>query len=277
VRAAEALGKTLVAGALFASMTYGGAAHAASPCDDPRPGTGTPARVPLFGPADFGTSQEACARTRVALESRGALLVAERDFYGTLLAGAQVRATVGLSRGTWVSVVMPGIEYRFVANATVEAERASLGAGALGLHVPVAETASFRLVTYGRVLLPTETIYTNATRHGLEHGLTGLVRANGWLEIMGTLAFPTTFVSTSGRVTLGVSPVLAVDAIARPARAFGVAAGFGLRPLDSFDPRVQLRLYPFGNAFVALGGTFPMFGRDRTTAGVGLSLGWDGL
>ena len=70
-----------------------GAAHAASPCDDPRPGVGTPARVPLFGPADFGTSQEACARTRVALESRGALLVAERDFYGTLLAGTHVRGS----------------------------------------------------------------------------------------------------------------------------------------------------------------------------------------
>lgn len=269
--------EALAAGLLVASTMVEGAAHAASPCDDPRPGVGTPARVPLFGPADFGTSQEACARTRVALESRGALLVAERDFYGTLLAGTQVRATVALSRGTWLSVVMPGIEYRFVANATVEAERASLGAGALGLHVPVAENGSFRLVTFGRVLLPTETVYTNATRQGLEHGLTGLLRANGWLEVVGTLAFPTTFVTTNGRVTLGASPVLAVDAVARPARAFGIAAGFGLRPLDSFDPRVQLRLYPFRNAFVALGGTFPMLGRDRTTAGVGLSLGWDGL
>lgn len=259
-------------GLLLVSST----ARADSPCDDERPGVGTPVRVPVFGPADWGAPQETCARTRVSLDARAALLVAERDFYGTVLAGLALRATWALPASKlWVSVFAPGLEYRFVANATVEADRASLGAGALGLHVPIAEGHDFSIVTYGRLLAPTETLYANAIRYGADHGVSALYRVSSKLELVSGLGFPMTFVSTSGTVTSAIAPHFSGDVVYRPWRGLGLALGVGLRPLEALDPRAQLRFYPFRGASISLAGLFPLLGRDRTTAGISISLGYE--
>jgi hypothetical protein len=252
-------------------------AMAGGPCDDTRPGTGTPVRVPVFGPADFGTPQEICARTAISVEGRAALLIAERDFYGTLLAGLAVRATVALPRGTWVSAWVPGLESRYVANATVDTDSTSVGAGALGFHVPVAHTERLAFVTYGRLLAPTETVFTNARRYGVEHGTGALVRVSPKLDIVGAIAFASTFTVLPGRVTTVTSPSISGDVVFRPSRGVGLVLGMGLRPLESFDPRAQVRLYPWRNLQISLGGLFPILGRDRTTAALSLSVGWDGI
>lgn len=262
---------------VVAFMMYARTSMAGGPCDDVRPGIGTPVRVPVFGPADFGTPQETCARTSVSVEGRAALLIAERDFYGTLLAGLAVRATVALPRGTWVSAWVPGVESRYVANATVDTDSTSLGAGALGFHVPVAHTERLAFVTYARLLAPTETIFTNARRYGIEHGTSALVRISPKVDVVGSIAFASTFTVVPGRVSTVTSPSISGDVVFRPSRGVGLVLGMGLRPLESFDPRAQVRLYPWRNLQISLGGLFPILGRDRTTAALSLSIGWDGI
>ena len=262
---------------VVACMLHPLTAAAGGPCDDTRPGVGIPIRVPVFGAADFGTPQETCARTSVSLEGRAALLIAERDFYGTLLAGLSVRATVALPRRTWISVWVPGLESRYVANATVDTDRTSLGAGSLGFHLPIAHTERLAFVTYGRLLAPTETIFTNARRYGIEHGTSALVRVSPKVDLVGSLAFATTFTVVPGRVSTVTSPTISGDVVFRPSRGVGLALGMGLRPLESFDPRAQVRLYPWRNLQISLGGLFPILGRDRTNAALSLSIGWDGI
>ena len=261
----------------FGCMMHASAARGASPCDDTRPGTGAPIRVPIFGPADFATAQETCARTRISLEGRAALLVAEDDFYGSLLAGLAVRATLALPHGTWVSAWFPGLESRYVANATVDRDVPSLGAGALGFHAPVTSSEHFTLVAYGRVLVPTETLFVSARRYGIEHGTSALYVVSPKLSFVGSLAFASTFTAIPGRVTMVNVPSLSSDLVFRPWTAFGLAIGAGLRPLESFDPRVQIRLYPWRNTFISLAGLFPILGRDRTNAALSLTIGWEGI
>ena len=260
-------------------IIHANVARAEAPCEGAnglaRPGEGTPIRVPIFGPADFGTAQEVCARSRISLESRAALLVAESEFYGTLLAGLALRATFVLPRKTWISLWMPGIESRYVANATVDTTQGSLGAGALGFHGTFFELPEIALVAYGRALLPTETLFTNATRYGIEPGISALYRPGSSVEVPIGIAFPMTFTAGPGTVTSLVAPAFSADVVWRPVRGFGIAGGAAIRPAESFDPRAQLRFYPWQNLQILLAGLFPVAGTDRTSAAVSLSFGWE--
>src|SRR6185369_16154318 len=65
-----------------------------------------PAAGPLpggIGPADFGAVPEACPASEVALRARGTLLVssAAPDFYGSVAAGAMIRARHEIGPRTW--------------------------------------------------------------------------------------------------------------------------------------------------------------------------------
>ena len=266
-----------LAGAGVACIMHASSARAASPCATDRPGIGVPIRVYAFAPADFGVPQEACARTGVWLESRAALLVAAGDFYGSLLGGLAVRAMVELQNGMWLSAWMPGLEYRYVANATVDAGTSSLGAGTLGLHAPIATTADYQLVVYTRALLPTETVFVRARRYGFEEGFTALVPLTRKLQLTNSLAFTSLLTATAGRVLPVWSPSFGSDLVYRPSRGFGVAVGAGLRPLESLDPRAQIRVYPTGPFQISLGALFPVAGRDRTDVAFSLTVGADGL
>ncbi len=259
-----------------ACILHASTARAEGPCASGRPGGGVPVRVPIFAPADFAVPQEACARTSVSIEGRMGVLVAESDFYGSVLAGLALRATLKLG-DAWVSAWVPGLEYRFVANATVEKDATSLGAGALGLHVPIARGRRYQLVAYGRALVPTETIFVSASRYGAEPGLTGLLTLGPKLELLGSLSSASLFTVTPGRVSPEWAPALATDLVYRPSRGFGVALGAGLRPLASFDPHAQLRFYPYRGLQISLGAVMPIGGRDRTNLAGALSIGWDGL
>ncbi len=261
--------------ATLACVLHASVAAAEGPCDRGRPGLGTPIRVPVFGPADLGVAQEACARTSLTVESRLALLIAEDDFYGSVLMGAALRASLRLPfAGAWLSAWLPGLEYRFVANATVESDGARVGAGALGLHAPIARTERAQLVAYGRLLLPTETVFARARRYGFEPGLSG-VWSRGAFELVGSLSFASLITTVPGRATLEWAPAATTDLIFRPVRGFGVAVGAGLRPLQSFDPHAQLRFYPYRALAISLGAALPVGGRDRTNLAGAVSIGWD--
>src|ERR1051325_1231723 len=94
---------------------------------------GAPARIG-WGPARFGAGAEACAGTDVSLRADAALLVATDDFYGNVAAAGELRARYAFSDAFWLSVAGPGLDYRYVANATVTADSVDLGAMAVGGH-----------------------------------------------------------------------------------------------------------------------------------------------
>jgi hypothetical protein len=260
----------------FLSTTSATAAEKSvqNPCDVQEPGHGVPIRVPL-GPADLGVQPEACPHTSASLEGRGALVVAREDFYGSLLAGASLRGTVALPNDTWLSFWAPGVEYRFAANASVEADSTDLGAGALGYHVPLRLSRRATIAPFMRVLIPTETIFVRAHRWGLDHGATLAIAIDRQLELVGGLSFVDLVTVNGTRGLHAWMPSMSADAVYRPWRALAFAGGCGLRPLDSVDPRASIRVYPWRGAMVAVAAVAPMLGRDRTDIALALSMGWE--
>ncbi|MBX3196525.1 MAG: hypothetical protein KF850_19695 [Labilithrix sp.] len=272
--------------AVLAAQALSLAATAALACDAPsasRPAAGgTPVRVPL-GPGDVGVLPEGCEATEASLETRAAVLVATSDLYGSLQAGVGLRGRAVVAERTWISLWAPSLEYRFVANATVEADRASLGGGVVGAHhrIGLGERAS--VAPFARLLLPTETGFARAARWGGEHGVVATARVRERLEVVGGFAFSLVSVVNGGRTLSVLGETLSADVVYRPWRAFGIAGGTALRlaladarPLESFDPRLALRFYPVRGLFVVLGGAVPLGGRDRTNLGLALSIGWQG-
>lgn len=249
--------------------------------DRPR-AAGTPVRVPL-GPGDLGVLPEACEATEASLETRAAVLIATGDLYGSLQAGVGLRGRAVVAERTWLSLWTPSLEYRFVANATVEAERASLGGAVVGAHhrLPIGERTS--VAPFARLLLPTETGFARAARWGGEHGIVATTRLRERVELVGGFAFTLVSVVNGGSALSVLGESLSADVVYRPWRPFALAGGVGTRfalagvkPFESFDPRLALRFYPLRGLFIVLGGAVPLWGRDRTDVGLALSLGYQG-
>lgn len=257
----------------------------AGACDAPRAedgrprAAGTPVRVPL-GPGDLGVLPEACEATEASLETRAAVLVATEDLYGSLQAGVGLRGRLVVADRTWLSLWTPSLEHRFVANATVEASRTSMGGGVLGAHHRI-RLGPASVAPFARLLLPTETGFERASRWGGEHGVVATGRLGDRVELVGGFAFTLVTTVNGGRGLSLLTESIAADLVYRPWRAFAVAGGTGLRfaladskPFESFDPRLSLRFYPVRGLFVVLGAALPLWGRDRTDAGLALSAGW---
>jgi hypothetical protein len=224
---------------------------------------------------------EACPADEASLHSFASALIAEEDFYGALYAGVAARGRLTLPNGLWLSLWVPGLEYRFVANATVEADSTDLGAGALGVHVPIAFAEDMQLVPYSRLLVPTETIFINALRFGFEHGL-----ALGWFptsrfEAVFGGTFPLLVTVNHGRNQAVFLPSALADVAYKPFEFFTVLAGAAARvrsgrdgSLESLDPRLGARLYLWRGVRVELAAGFPIAGRDRTDVVLAATIGW---
>ena len=264
--------------AMFAHGTISESA-AASPCDDAlqdlRPGERSPIRIAALDAADFGAAAEACGRTSLALESRASLLDASDEFYGQIYLNTSLRGTLALSKRVWLSLLVPGLEYRFVANATIDTSVLSLGGGAGGIHVSLVEWERSALAVYGRILIPSETIFQQATRLGVEPGLSFLHAMHPMFTLHANLALSSLFTFQAGQARPFFSPSLSGDLAFRPVRALSVAAGINAPFSDAFDARMQLGLYPAGQLAIALSLALPLVGRDRTDAVAGVSIGWD--
>lgn len=253
-------------------------AAGATPCTGPEPGASL--RIGP-GPAGFGAVPEACPASEVGLHTWAAALIDEPDFYGWLNAGAALRFRAVLGEHAWVALQMPGLEHWYVANATVESETTEMSAGALGLHSPWALTSSAQIAPYLRLLLPTETVYRNAQRHGVDLGSSGVWRAHRMLELVGGASFPL-LVTVNGPVAQTVAlPSLALEAWFAPWTSFAVGAGVGTRAriaaatsFEALDPRAGVRLYFGGGTRLELGALFPLWGEDRTDLMLAASFGW---
>jgi hypothetical protein len=257
-------------------------AGATDACDSAQPEAGAPVRVPL-GPADFGMVPEACPATAIMLAGRTSILIAEDDFYGMLLAGAGLRGRIELPGGSWFSAQLPGYSYRFVANATVEAESNDVSASTLGYHVPLSLRGA-TVAPYVRLMLPTETAFEHTARWGIEQGISSVVRAGRYFELMVGYAMPMLLTSNQATTRGLLMPTAIFDVGVRPAPWFEGVLGASVRvatpdeePFESLDPRAALRFYPKGGLHIEANAAMPVLGRDRTNAAVGLSIGWISL
>ncbi len=270
--------RTLLALALC--LAAASPASAIGPCDSSQPESGVPIRIPL-GPADLGMPGEVCAGTSVALDTRMRLTIATEEFYGSMFVGAALRARMQIGEIAFLSAVVPGFEYRFVANATIEASGADLGAVSIGAQVVFMLGDWFQVTSHLRVLLPTETVYVEATRLGFDLGATTLFRAHEDVEVLVGAAFPITAVYLGSKQETTFVPNLTVDLTWRATSWLAVAAGLGIRfapqedeAFESLDPRLGLRFYAFDHLLIELTGAMPVAGRDRTDGAAFFSVGW---
>jgi hypothetical protein len=252
----------------------------AGPCDGEQPEAGAPVRVP-HGPAYFGVLPEACAATSVSANAQLGLLIAEADYYGQLHVAGGLRGRLELPGGSWLSAELPGPDYWYLVNATVEADRLSLAAMTVGWHLPIRVAEPFQIAPYVRALLPTETIFENATRYGFEHGVAAVAKLHSMLELMGGYAVPLLLTDNHGTTHSVLMPSVVADVGFRPWDWVELAAGAALRvvppdeePFESFDVRAAIRVYPWAGSFLDLAAAFPLGGRDRSLVAAGVSLGW---
>ena len=271
---------TLLSLAVALSSLSGVRSVWAAPCDAKVPEAGVPARVAL-GPAGLGAVPEACGANDISLQGFASALIATEEFYGGLDAGLTLRARFELGPRHWLSLWIPGLEYRFVANATIEAESVGMGAGAAGYHYALPLGKAAQLAPFVRLMLPTESVYQNAVRYGFDHGVAGIWRATGWLELVGGFDFAALVTVGSGAYHVSYQPNLSAEAVAAPVGFLAVAAGAGLRfrggddaAFESFDPRIALRIYPYRGLRVEAAAMLPLGGADRTDLVLGVNLGW---
>lgn len=274
VRWPLAFGALALAAALWPATAHAG------PCDSHQPEAGVAIRAPMRA-ADLGAIPEACPNSSLTADARMDIALDVENYYGSVLASGTLRGRVALPRGPWISIYVPGVEYRLVANASLQPTSLDVGAGSIGGHFPLLATDELQLAPYARVLLPTETIYVNATRTGWELGTALTWNAHRMLELVGGVALPLTATFVGSETRVRFLPAAAVDLNFRPARWFTLAAGLGLRveaegedAFEAFEPRAALRFYPWRGMLIELSGAFPFVGRDRTDVAAFLSLGW---
>jgi hypothetical protein len=239
-----------------------------------------PARIGA-GPAGFGSLPEVCPATELALQGDLALLVATEEFHGSVAAGAALRGRYALDDRIWVSAWLPGPEFHYVANATVDASAVELGASSLGIHASLPVSRRARLAPFARALVPTETIYRNATRYGFDHGFTFEYRALRKLDLIGGTSFPLLLTDGSGTLHASLQPVFRAEGAFAPWRWLTVNAGFSLRlrggddaTFESFEPLFGLRFFPHRRVRIELAGRLPLGGHDRTDVAAALGVGY---
>ena len=269
-----------VALSLLGALTLATTAARATPCDTSNGLAGVPIRVP-FGAADFGVLPEACAATSLSLETRGALALATEDFYGALLGGAGLRIRWTFAEGPWLSIWIPGLELRLVANASLQPTSVDLGAGALGAHFPLRLADTAQLASSVRLLVPTETVLRTAARTGVELAESVVWNAAPRLELVGGLALPMVVAVAGGRAHSTFVPTLSADASVRVSGWLTLSAGLALRvaaardhAFESLDPRLALRFAPWRTMNADLSVALPSLGRDRTDVAGLLTLAW---
>jgi len=233
------------------------------------------------GPAGFAAVPEACAASEIALQGDAAALIATEDFFGTLEAAALVRARYAPSRRLWFSLWLPGLSYRFAANATVEAESVDLGAGALGVHFGLPLGAATQLAPFARVLAPTESVFVHATRYGFEHGISFVHEPSRRLELVGGLAFPLLVTDAFGTLHSAFLPTLTAQAGFTALSWLHLIGGASLRVragdeggFDAFEPALGVRFFAWRRLRLELGGRAPLWGEDRTDLGLVLNVGY---
>lgn len=252
----------------------------ADPCDVTLLDPGSPIRIGM-GPGGLGRLPEACARTELGVDTRGAALIDMDDFYGSLEAGVRMQGRIPFSRQIWLSFATPGLDLRYNANATIDKFATDSGAGSIGVHYRIPIAPRISVAPFARTMTPTESVYRNATRYGFDHGVSAVARVSLRNEVVGGFVFPLYLVAGPGSTHSSLQPLVGADWIYSPWSWLGLAAGAAVRfrggddaAFESFDPRAGLRFHPWRGMKIELTGAAPLFGADRTDVVLGLGFAW---
>jgi hypothetical protein len=259
-------------GLAAALLAAAGAARAGEIC----PPAGEAASGPLAGgdgPADFGTIPEACLASDVTLRARGALLVAasKPDFYGSILAGAMLRARRPIGTKSWLTLALDVVDFRYLNNGGLAATGFSFGPATLGYTRTVYATDGSTTAGYARLLLPIDTARQNGFETGLEVGGLVRVRLGGRAIADGGVGLTAPLDVTGGQLHGQLAPILLAELwfALSPGAALGAgaAATVELAPAASLVtavPRVSARFALARRFWTALLLELPVAGTDRT-------------
>jgi len=258
------------------------AAGAAAVCTkDDGPATG-----PLMGgngPADFGAIPEACGATDAVLRLRGALLVASTmpDYYGSIFAGATLRARYQLAARSTFSLAADVFDYRYVNNGGLASHGASAGPATVAFHQTFLLGSETAASLYARALVPLDTARENGVETGLELGASIRAAAGSRVVIDGGLALPAPLDIVGGQAHGRLAPVALAEAWLRLRPWVALAGGASVRlmaapefDLISAAPRLAARFAVRQRFWTALLLEFPVAGTDRTDLIAGLFAGF---
>jgi len=258
------------------------AAGAAAVCTkDDGPATG-----PLMGgngPADFGAIPEACGATDAVLRLRGALLVASTmpDYYGSIFAGATLRARYQLAARSTFSLAADVFDYRYVNNGGLASHGASAGPATVAFHQTFLLGSETAASLYARALLPLDTARENGVETGLELGAGARTGVGARWVVDGGLALVAPLDLVGGQAHLRLEPVALAEAWLRVKRWVALNAGVNVRVIaaPSFDlgtlvPRVGARFAVRRRWWTAVLVELPIAGVDRTDLIAGVHIGY---
>ena len=264
------------------ALTLARPASGADVCPKP----GDVASGPLMGgigPADFGTVPEVCGATDGTLRVRGALLIASTmpDYYGSIFAGATLRARYKLSERTTLSVAADVIDFRYVNNGGLASHGASAGPGTVGIQQVFDVGAATALSAYALALVPLDSARQEGIETGLELG-GGLRTAAGARWVFdGGVALTAPLDVVGGQAHLRLEPVALVEAWLRLRPTAALCAGVNARlnavpdfELGTLVPRLGARVVVRKRWWTALLAELPVAGADRTDLIVGIYAGF---
>jgi hypothetical protein len=219
--------------------------------------------------------------TEVGVQAFGSALVAVDDFYGYVDGGLSAILRYAFSDRDWISLRVVPLEYRFSANASIEASRYDTGASAMSYHHTFPLSRIVSIAPYLRVLVPSDTAYQHAVQYGIEHGVSVAALPTTWLAFSGGLSLPSYFVVNGARSHTTFVPNLSWDAALMATRWLSFVLGAGTRirsgrqsGFESFDPRFATRFYWFDRLRIELGAATPLFGADRTDVALVFDTAW---
>ena len=252
----------------------------AHPCRTRLLELGAPSRL-VFGPGSLGSVPETCPSTETGVQAFGSALVAVQDFYGYVNGGLGANLRYAFSDRDWMSLQFVPFEYRFSANATIEASKSGMGAGALGYHRQFTLSRTLLISPYVRVLIPTESVYENSVRYGFDHGISLAALLTKRLVLTGGFSYPSYFVVNGTRFFAYSIPNVSVDSVLMINPWLSVLLGAGARfrtgqqtAFESFDPRFAIRSCLLGGLRMELGAATPLGGADRTDVVGVLDVAW---
>jgi hypothetical protein len=237
------------------------------------------------GPADFGAVPEACPASEIALRARGTLLVASAapDFFGSVAAGATLRARLLVGERTWISLALDAVTFRYVANAVVTSSGLAFGPPTVGVHRALGHRDDLALAVYLRALLPLDTAREEGVETGGEAGIAARLTAGpgAHVGLEGGLALPVPVDVVGGQAHPALRPAALVEGWWAPRPSVALFAGVGARaqaaPDPSFTslaPRAAARFALRRGVWLAALVEVPVVGADRTDLVAALYAGW---
>jgi len=256
--------------------------RAAGPCPEVWEGAAGPLPGGV-GPADFGTTPEACGSSDMSARVRGTLLVAPSmpDYFGSATGAVLLRMRKPIAASSWLSVAFDALTYRYVNNAGLASSAFSLGPPTVAYHQGLSVSPALAAAVHVRALLPLDTARANSIATGLEIGgsLRAPLAARWVLDGGAALAAPAEI--GGGQVHARFTPVALAELWYAPRAPLAVAAGGMVEAqiaptvaVGTVVPRLAVRAALRSRFWLAGLLEVPVAGSDRTDLVASLFLGY---